>query len=158
MYEMNEDAMYDAHVEQEAIEAEARKYEKKKRFAVGDHVWIETKDYNFIRGGYKTDIKEYVVIEANTSSAYCVAVDKVDAEKPYRYRIDQRKRAMHASEGMFGWRKILWESREAYDAHYEQVARRQQLAFSIKTFLEDTNIEVERLEAALKVLSDKEVP
>lgn len=105
MHEMNEDAMYDAHVEQEAIEAEARKHEKKKRFAVGDHVWIETKSYNFLGRGYKTEIEEYVVIEANTSSAYCIAVDQVDAEKTYRYRIDQRKRAMHASEGMFGWQK-----------------------------------------------------
>lgn len=93
---------------------------KKEKLEVGQKIWIESRRYNF-SDGWSRQVKEAEIVEANRSSAYAVAVEDLDKEKPYRHRIDQKTGKIVDSGILFGHYYVLWKSKDAYekDVQYE---------------------------------------
>lgn len=85
---------------------------------VGNRVWLEATDY-FFRRNEERKIREYVVVDANKSSAYLIDIDRLEKynEDPKRHaymkrRVEQRTHNVKG-DGL-GTHFTLWMSEEDF--------------------------------------------
>jgi hypothetical protein len=121
---------------------------------VGQIVFIENINYNYLGGGQTSHLHKAEIVEANKSSAYAVRKTKEPLqEKPYRYRIDQRKKNL-IGHNIFGFTSTLWLSEEDYLAHIKYKSELEEHKQTlVKAVKECKNLE--KLKSALAVLNDK---
>lgn len=84
---------------------------KRKPLVTGESVWIQSKE---LSSEQYTNPVEYIVVEANTSSAYAMPVGEEDDKKSiHRLRINQRN--FEIKSKMWFKRYIFWNSLEEYE-------------------------------------------
>ena len=118
------------------------KAKKREPLVVGQRVWIETVGY-YDRG---REIREYEVIEANSSSAYIVRVDIVEQFKANpvenKYSKIRVKQANYDVETFsIGYSKILWLSKEAFERNVQYNKEVKELRSRVTQLVSKMNVE-----------------